>query len=155
MSGDTTSDDDDDDPIRNIHAQVAAFARVAGPDAAETSRRDAVKDKIATCVSRVYPSAMTMVFGSGATGLALKDADIDLVILGVGPRAVEGGGGFNRTDRGEVVKVLRKIKDALSREKIVWKATLISTAKVPIVKMHSGAYAVDLSVGSRERPRRG
>ena len=44
--------------------------------------------------------------------------------------------------------MLRKIEKALRREKIVWKANVISTAKVPIIKMNAGRYAVDLTVGA-------
>ena len=88
------------------------------------------------------------VFGSGATGLALKCADIDLVVLGVGPEPSAGGGGFSRNDREDLVRMLRKIEKSLRREKIVWKANVISTAKVPIIKMNAGRYAVDLTVGA-------
>ena len=86
-------------------------------------------------------------FGSGATGLALKDADIDLVVLGVGPQAIEGGGGgFSKADRGDLVKALRKIKDTLYRDKIVWKATVISTAKA------GAAAAAQVALGGRLDP---
>jgi DNA polymerase sigma len=40
----------------------------------------------------MYPRARVELFGSGATGLALQDADIDLVVLGAGPTTTEGGG---------------------------------------------------------------
>jgi DNA polymerase sigma len=70
-----------------LHAQVAAFARAAGPDDADVAKRDFVYKKIAAAVKELYPEANVEVFGSGATGLALKDADIDLVVLGVGPSA--------------------------------------------------------------------
>jgi non-canonical poly(A) RNA polymerase PAPD5/7 len=99
-------------------------------------------------VKALYPEARVEVFGSGATGLALKDADIDLVVLGAGPQGAAGGGGFSKADHAEVVRVLRKIEKALQRTKIVWKACVISTAKVPIVKMNAGKHAVDLSVGA-------
>ena len=68
--------------------------------------------------------------------------------MGVGPEPCAGGGGFSRNDREELVRMLRKIEKALRREKIVWKANVISTAKVPIIKMNAGRYAVDLTVGA-------
>ena len=87
--------------------------------------------QIISCLSDEWYQLASLRSGSGATGLALKDADIDLVVLGVGPKAIEGGGGgFSKADRGDLVKALRKIKDTLYRDKIVWKATVISTAKV-------------------------
>jgi len=87
------------------------------------------------------------VFGSGATGLALKDADIDLVALGVGPQAAAKGGGFSKADQAEVVRVLRKINNMLQRNRIASKSFVIP-AKVPIIKMDVGEHAVDLSVGA-------
>ena len=147
LSGDTS--DDDDDLYGGLHAQVSAFARTAGPDAADLERRAEVCRKIRAGVTALYPTARVEVFGSGATGLALKDADIDLVVLGIGPEAsAMGGGGFSKADRADVVAALRKIEKSLRRDKVVWKAMVISTAKVPIVKMNAGAYAVDMAVGA-------
>ena len=119
----------------------------AVPDAAEVIRRDATYRKIAAAVNALYPKARVEVFGSGATGLALKDADIDLVALGVGPQGTAKGGGASKVDKEAVVRVLRKIEKALQRSKVAWKACVIP-AKVPIVKMNVGTHAVDLSVGA-------
>ena len=99
-------------------------------------------------VSAMYPRARVELFGSGATGLALQDADIDLVVLGAGPTTTEGGGGYNRHDREDLVKILRKISKALQTGRVVQKATVISTAKIPIVKMNAGG----LAAGAYTRP---
>ena len=61
---------------------------------AETSARDEIEQKVRETIQKhSYSRAQVHRFGSGATGLALKDADVDLVILGVGPQSVKGGGG--------------------------------------------------------------
>ena len=46
-----------------LHAQVAAFARAAGPDQADVDQRDFIYRKIATSVKRLYPGATVEVFG--------------------------------------------------------------------------------------------
>ena len=102
---------------------------------------------------RVFPSARLACFGSGASGLALRGADIDLVVLGVGPECSTAGGGFNKSDRAELVSILRKIERALRRERVVARAQGIYTAKVPIVKAHTtgddaSGFALDLTVGA-------
>ena len=52
---------------------------------AETSARDEIEQKVRETIQKhSYPRAQVHRFGSGATGLALKDADVDLVILGSG-----------------------------------------------------------------------
>jgi non-canonical poly(A) RNA polymerase PAPD5/7 len=131
-----------------LHSQVSSFASTAGPDDSDLQNRLVVQKKVSEAITALYPEARLEVFGSGATGLALKCADIDLVVLGVGPEPSAGGGGFSRNDREDLVRMLRKIEKSLRREKIVWKANVISTAKVPIIKMNAGRYAVDLTVGA-------
>lgn len=131
-----------------LHSQVSSFASTAGPDDSDLQDRLVVQKKVSEAITALYPEARLEVFGSGATGLALKCADIDLVVLGVGPEPSAGGGGFSRNDREDLVRMLRKIEKSLRREKIVWKANVISTAKVPIIKMNAGRYAVDLTVGA-------
>ena len=61
-------------------------------------------------------------------GPFLSDADIDLVVLGAGPTTTEGGGGYNRHDREDLVKILRKISKALQTGRVVQKATAGSIA---------------------------
>ena len=131
-----------------LHSQVFTFASTAGPDTSDLQNRAVIQKKVREAIGTLYPSSRLEVFGSGATGLALKCADIDLVVMGVGQEPCAGGGGFSRNDREELVRMLRKIEKALRREKIVWKANVISTAKVPIIKMNAGRYAVDLTVGA-------
>ena len=143
---------DDDDTLR-LHEQIVAFARRAGSDAADAVRREACRARVESCVRRVFPSARLACFGSGASGLALREADIDLVVLGVGPECSTLGGGFNKSDRTELVSILRKIERQLRRERVVARAQGIYTAKVPIVKAHTTGddatgFALDLTVGA-------
>ena len=134
-------------PAGRLHAQVRRFAASAGVSPEDAADRDATVRTIRESVARVYPSARVEVFGSGATGLALREADIDLVVLGVGPEASARGGGFDRSDRGELVRVLRRVEKQLRKDRVVRSACGIYTAKVPIIKACAGAYDVDISVG--------
>ena len=58
----------------SLHAQIRAFARDAAPDADDVERRAAMFRKIDEGVRAAFPAARVHVFGSGATGLALKGA---------------------------------------------------------------------------------
>ena len=42
----------------------------------------------------LWPQARVVLFGSQATGLALPGADLDIVVLGVGPTLTRAGTGF-------------------------------------------------------------
>lgn len=42
----------------------------------------------------LWPQARVVLFGSQATGLALPGADLDIVVLGVGPTLSRAGTGF-------------------------------------------------------------
>jgi len=146
----TDTDAEDD----SLHAQMVEFAKNCEPTAHERERRDKLFDAIEASISRAYGSLRCSlhVFGSGATGLALAGADIDLVLLGVGPQSRKGGGGgFTRSERDDIVQHLRKIARFLRKDNAVSRAEIIATAKVPIVKMKSAVppyIAVDLSLGT-------
>lgn len=153
---DTSSGDeacqDEGDPL---HLQVVEFTRKSGMSSHEVNRRKQCFDAIQSAIKRLYsnrPGCSLHVFGSGATGLALAGADLDLVLLGVGPQSSRGGGGgFTRSERDVIVTHLRKIARFLRKENAVSRAEIIATAKVPIIKMKSAVapyIAVDLSLGT-------
>ena len=148
---DSERGDGDDD---SLHAQVLEFMKHSEMTEREERQRQHVFDTIEAAISKQYPTSNCSlhVFGSGATGLALAGADLDLVLLGIGPESRKGGGGgFSRSERDEIVRHLRKMANYLRRVNAVSRAELIATAKVPIVKMKSASppyIAVDLSLGT-------
>lgn len=148
---DSERGDGDDD---SLHAQVLEFMKHSEMTEREERQRQHVFDTIEAAISKQYATSNCSlhVFGSGATGLALAGADLDLVLLGIGPESRKGGGGgFSRSEREEIVRHLRKMANYLRRVNAVSRAELIATAKVPIVKMKSASppyIAVDLSLGT-------
>ena len=153
LSGSEEYESDDDDDSRRLHTQVLQFMEANGSNCSDKLIREQCRKTVEACVRRVFPKARLEAFGSGASGLALKEADIDLVVLGVGPTTATAGGGFNKHDRTELVSILRKIEKQLRRDKVVVKAQGIYTAKVPIVKAHTTGnnqtgFALDLTVGA-------
>ena len=150
---DSDSDESLDDHAGRLHDQILTFAELNGSDRDDGIRRELCRKTVQACVQRVFPSASLEVFGSGASGLALREADIDLVILGVGPTAATAGGGFNKHDRQELVSILRKIEKQLRKDRVVVRALGVYTAKVPIVKAHTtgndnSGFNLDLTVGA-------
>ncbi|OUS48376.1 hypothetical protein BE221DRAFT_189655 [Ostreococcus tauri] len=138
-----------------LHDQVVDFVKKNQMSDHEVGRRKHVFDAIERAIARQYlnhKDCSLHVFGSGATGLALAGADLDLVLLGVGPQSRKGGGGgFTRSEREEIVQHLRKMARYLRQVNAVSRAEVIATAKVPIVKMKSASppyIAVDLSLGT-------
>ena len=145
------SDDDTDDEAEAraaLHAQVVSFAATAGSDEADaTSTRGCVRQD-ARGYRALVPVGAFGGFrvrrdGSGAEGCGYRSGGARSR-----SRGVRDGGGFGRADRPELVSTLRKIEKILRQERLVQRAQGIYTAKVPIIKMHTGAYAVDLTVGA-------
>ena len=97
----------------SLHSQVIDFVKRSEMSAHEANRRQQCFDAIQSAIARHYANHKNCslhVFGSGATGLALAGADLDLVLLGIGPQSRKGGGGgFTRSEREEIVGHLRKM----------------------------------------------
>jgi DNA polymerase sigma len=120
-----------------LHDDIERFASENVQNEAETSARDEIEQTVRETIQKYsFSKAQVHRFGSGATGLALKDADVDLVILGVGPQSVKGGGGgFTRSEKQLLVQHLRTIAKTLRNKGVCKRAEIISSAKVPIAKL--------------------
>ena len=138
-----------------LHSDIERFAAENVQNQAETSARDEIENIVRETIRKYsFNNAQIHRFGSGATGLALKDADLDLVILGVGPQSVKGGGGgFTRSEKQLLVGHLRTIARTLRNKGVCKRAEIISSAKVPIAKLdayHQGSRTtikLDLAIG--------
>ena len=138
-----------------LHDDIERFVAENVQNEAETSARDEIEQKVRETIQKhSYSRAQVHRFGSGATGLALKDADVDLVILGVGPQSVKGGGGgFTRSEKQVLVTHLRTIARTLRNKGVCRRAEIISSAKVPIAKLDAYHAAtkthikLDLAIG--------
>ena len=96
-----------------LHDDIERFASENVQNEAETSARDEIEQTVRETIQKYsFSKAQVHRFGSGATGLALKDADVDLVILGVGPQSVKGGGGgFTRSEKQLLVQIADYCED--------------------------------------------
>ena len=131
---------------RHRHIPCGARHGMPGRRRRDALRREATRGRVESCVRRVFPSARLACFGSGASGLALRGADIDLVVLGVGPECSTAGGGFNKSDRAELVSILRKIERALRRERVVARAQGLCP-RSPVASMSCHQFPVCCSWG--------
>ncbi|KAG8217937.1 hypothetical protein J3R82DRAFT_6104 [Butyriboletus roseoflavus] len=119
-----------------LHREVEAFVKYMSPTPIEDEIRALVIQLVSNAITSVFPDARISPFGSFETKLYLPNGDIDLVIES------------NSMARSNKVNVLHALANTLKRAGITSKVTIISKAKVPIVKFvtHFGRLNVDISV---------
>lgn len=116
-----------------LHHDVLQFAARASPTKRQAkSVRDAVAG-VDNAARRLGHQASAQLFGSQATGLALPQSDLDIVVLGVGPLA--GAGSHLSTEQhDEVCYLLKQLREALFRQKLLVGEARLVPARVPILK---------------------
>ncbi|KAH9043330.1 hypothetical protein EDB85DRAFT_2218083 [Lactarius pseudohatsudake] len=119
-----------------LHREVDAFARYVSPTEEEDEVRSLVVTLISQAITRRFPDAKVLAFGSYETKLYLPLGDIDLVVLSQS---------MAYSDR---TTVLHALANTLKRGGITDKVTIIAKAKVPIVKFVTthGYFSVDISI---------
>ncbi|KAJ8517208.1 hypothetical protein ONZ45_g5584 [Pleurotus djamor] len=120
-----------------MHDEIEAFVKWASPTKEEDEMRGLVVRLIQQAVTKAYPDAQVLPFGSFATKLYLPLGDIDLVILS------------DKLENGYKDYVLRDLAHVVKRAGITSNVTIISKARVPIIKFTSthGSFHVDISIG--------
>ena len=78
-----------------LHHEIVAFARAAAPSSGEIQAVQAAVTLVDRAAKSIWKRAYALPFGSQATGLALPGADVDIVVLGVGPELKRAGSGFS------------------------------------------------------------
>ncbi|PFH45996.1 hypothetical protein AMATHDRAFT_77856 [Amanita thiersii Skay4041] len=119
-----------------LHQEVKAFVKYIEPTPVEDEMRGLEVTLISRTITLAFPDAKVFPFGSYETKLYLPLGDIDLVVLS------ESMAYSNRT------AVLHAMANALKRAGITQRVSVISKAKVPIVKFittHT-RFNVDISV---------
>ncbi|KAF8447419.1 hypothetical protein L210DRAFT_3641366 [Boletus edulis BED1] len=116
-----------------LHREVEAFVKYMSPTPIEDEIRGLVIQLVFTSA---FPDARILPFGSYETKLYLPSGDIDLDI------------DSESMARSNKVHVLYAFAHTLKHAGITSKVTVISKAKVPIVKFvtHFGRYHVDISI---------
>ncbi|KAL5489934.1 hypothetical protein ACEPAI_4766 [Sanghuangporus weigelae] len=128
------------DSCRNVaqllHKEVEAYIKYISPTSVEHEVRHMTVLLISASIKKTYPDAEVLPFGSFETKLYLPQGDIDLVVK-------------SRTlENADKVTALRSLANIVRRTGITDKVTLISKAKVPIIKFVTsyGRLAVDISI---------
>ncbi|KAI9446546.1 hypothetical protein H4582DRAFT_1906504 [Lactarius indigo] len=119
-----------------LHREVGAFVRYISPTEEEDEVRSLVVTLISQAITKRFPDAKVLAFGSYETKLYLPLGDIDLVVLSQS---------MAYSDR---TTVLHALANTLKRGGITDKVTIIAKAKVPIVKFVTthGYFSVDISI---------
>ncbi|KAL5511272.1 hypothetical protein ACEPAH_4487 [Sanghuangporus vaninii] len=137
------------DSCRNVaqllHKEVEAYIKYISPTSVEHEVRHMTVLLIAASIKKTYPDAKVLPFGSFETKLYLPQGDIDLVVK-------------SRTlENADKVAALRSLANIVRRTGITDKVTLISKAKVPIIKFVTlyGRLAVDISINQSNGVRAG
>ncbi|KAH8836058.1 hypothetical protein DL96DRAFT_1702993 [Flagelloscypha sp. PMI_526] len=122
----------------SLHKEVYAFTKYMSPSRAEDEVRSMVVTIIQTAIQTAFHDAQVLPFGSFSTKLYLPSGDIDLVIFSTS---------MSYSDK---LSVLQRLAATLKRNAITHRVTILSKAKVPIVKFVTtqdlGAFNVDISV---------
>lgn len=85
-------------------------------------------------ISKVHPDSTTAIYGSYGSGLALESSDIDLVVnMGILP------------NRAQIQEACIKLVSALEQNPLIKKCQAITTAKIPIVKLETELYSIDIT----------
>ncbi|EMD38132.1 hypothetical protein CERSUDRAFT_49354 [Gelatoporia subvermispora B] len=119
-----------------LHRDVEGFVRYISPTPQEDEVRSLVVELIRRAITRQFPDAQVLPFGSYETKLYLPLGDIDLVIHS------------NTMAYSDKENVLRALANTLRRAGITDNVKIIAKAKVPIVKFVTihGRFSVDISI---------
>ncbi|OBZ65685.1 Poly(A) RNA polymerase cid14 [Grifola frondosa] len=119
-----------------LHREVEAFVEYVSPTPVEDEVRSLIVALVSRAVTREYPDAQVLPFGSYETKLYLPIGDIDLVIYS------------QSMAYSDKVSVLHSLANTIKRAGITDRVTIIAKAKVPIVKFVTthGRFSVDISI---------
>ncbi|KAI8989833.1 hypothetical protein BD414DRAFT_414259 [Trametes punicea] len=119
-----------------LHNEVEAFVKYISPTPVEDEVRSLIVALVSQAVTKSYPDAQVLPFGSYETKLYLPLGDIDLVIYSKS---------MARMDK---VSVLHSLANIMKRAGITDRVTIIAKAKVPIIKFVTthGRFSVDISI---------
>lgn len=132
-------------PLSSTHPQIQSFSSLHNEIIRFcTTVSKKVKEKyikfsenlqdIISIINKLHPDALTGIYGSYGSGLALESSDIDLVI-----------NLFILPSRPEIQESCKKLCIALEQSSIVLNCQAITTAKIPVVKVKTSAYFIDIT----------
>jgi non-canonical poly(A) RNA polymerase PAPD5/7 len=106
-----------------FHNEILSFCDFCSPSRHELNDRRAAFEDVKACIADLFPAAKVEIFGSHMTGIITPSSDIDLVMLGVPQKD------------GAETEQLYALADLIKQKQIASYCEVISSAKVPIVKL--------------------
>lgn len=146
-----------------LHCELVDFALYHNPTAAEHAERETMIADVRRVVATLWPTAHVEVFGSFKTLLYLPQSDLDFVILIHADACAHGLAGVSAEKcvciTGEdaeqrkmrEVALLDELRGAFSADGLISFAEVISTARVPIIKMTDARFDVNIDMTLNRR----
>jgi non-canonical poly(A) RNA polymerase PAPD5/7 len=130
--------DTSEPPFVRLHNEILEFCEFVALSNEEMRIRKAILAEITELITDEYPSAEVSVFGSQMTKILTPTSDVDIAVLNIEP------------DKKDVISTLYGVADLFAKNKVASYLEVISTAKVPIVKMDhaSSGISVDICVNN-------
>ena len=132
-------------PFSSLHFEIIRFC-------SNTSKK--VKEKyheftgcfqeLMLLITKVHPEAFTAMYGSYGSGLALETSDIDVVV-----------NLLPLPDRKQIQEACVKLSEDLKQSPIVLKCHAITTAKIPVIKVETKAYSIDITYEDESQSHQG
>lgn len=126
-------------PLVRFHNEILSFCEYIAPTSTELRIREEVLSEIKSIIKKVWPSCCIHVFGSQLTQIITPSSDIDIAVLDVP----------DENDKTQVTN-LYELADAIRSANIASYLEVISSAKVPIIKMDhlSSGIAIDVCINN-------
>jgi len=120
-------------PLVRLHNEILSFVEYITPTIMEYKQRDTVLSEITHIIKTLWPDAQVKIFGSQMTRILTPTSDLDLAMLNIpDPKPGERS-------------ALELLSDAILARGNVTYCEVISSAKVPIIKMdHKLGISVDV-----------
>jgi len=109
-------------PVFRMSQEIMDFHDYLAPSEKSIADRELVKEMLSSTIKELWPTSEVGVFGSTATKLFLPDSDIDIVVL------------VEISDK-RFNTILHKLGNYLLSKGIVDYIEVITTARVPIIKL--------------------
>eukprot|EP01025_Chloroclados_australasicus_P018866 TRINITY_DN2004_c0_g1_i1.p1 TRINITY_DN2004_c0_g1~~TRINITY_DN2004_c0_g1_i1.p1 ORF type:complete len:455 (+),score=48.54 TRINITY_DN2004_c0_g1_i1:36-1367(+) len=130
-----------------LHYEIENFVKLAKLSEAESVRRLQVIEQIRKCCAEVHPSASVLPFGSLATGTALKDSDVDLLICYLMQPDDYARGGFTEESRVQVISLLKQLTERMQEQLQNFQLVeLVQKARFPLARIEMDNIKIEVSI---------
>ncbi|KAJ7045207.1 hypothetical protein C8F04DRAFT_1343864 [Mycena alexandri] len=131
---------------QRLHQEIVAYVEYVRPTPQEKTARQTLLEVIQKTLRRRFPDGELKMFGSGATGLCLPTADMDLVVMT-----------REEIPPAEKKRPLFQMSTILKAARLTWDVQVNFRARVPILTFRSlpeyGSISVDIGINNADGPR--